>query len=224
MNHYQTTAFTAAIKMKQPLFNYIHPPQVDARCQHTALKEYDNSNDYVAQIKFGGTHVVIQTNGKEVVIVTTTGQRMALLESHPTINFKELAVTDNWYCFMGTILNKGLHNEKGIKERNKLVIWDVLAWDGVMLTGKTAPDRLALLPAYNNPGNPLLQKTKHSCIFVSRYYENDFDILWESIQSATLLESVILKDKRTTLRPCLNKESNNLGMIKCRKPCLLYKY
>jgi len=224
MTHYQTIALTTAIKMKQPPFSYIHPPQVEVRCQHTALKEYDNSNQYVAQIKFGGTHVVIQTNGKEVEIRTTTGERISLMESHAIIKFKELAATDNWYCFMGTILNKGLHNEKGIKERNKLVIWDILAWDGLMLTGKSATERLAMLPAHNNPGNPHLQITKWNSIFVSRYYENSFDTLWESIQPATLFESVILKDKRIVLQPCLNKESNSLGMIKCRKPCLLYKY
>lgn len=224
MNRYQTAAFANAAKMNQSPFNRIFPPKVEARCQNTSLKEYEDSQDYVAQIKFGGTHLMIHTNGKDVKITNTHGQRMALLENHPNIDFKGLAATENWYCFMGTLLNKGLYNEKGIKERNRLVIWDVLAWDGLMLTGKTAPDRLSLLPCDAMMETKYLLATQRIGITVSPYYAGQFKDLWESIQHPTLYEGIIFKHKSTTLQPPLKELSNTEGTIKCRKETLLYKY
>ena len=91
MNHYQTAAFVTNVKMK---LLQLHPPTVIARCPPKALVEFDYSNEYVAQIKFGGTHVMIHTNGKEVEITNTHGQRMTLLEKHPNIDFKGLAATE----------------------------------------------------------------------------------------------------------------------------------
>lgn len=221
MNHYQTAAFVTNVKMK---LLQLHPPTVIARCPPKALVEFDYSNEYVAQIKFGGTHVMIHTNGKEVEITNTHGQRMTLLEKHPNIDFKGLAATENWYCFMGTLLNKGLYNEKGIKERNRLVIWDVLAWDGVMLTGKTAPDRLALLPCDAMMDTKYLLATQCKGMAVSPYYSVEFYKLWLSLQSITLYEGIILKNKSLTLQLPLKELSNTEGMIKCRKETLLYKY
>ena len=52
MNHYQTAAFVKATKMKQSPFNRIFPPKVEARCQHTSLKEYeDKVAQYTAELK-----------------------------------------------------------------------------------------------------------------------------------------------------------------------------
>lgn len=224
MNHYQTAAFTKAIKMKQSPFSGIFPPKVSARCNNAAVELFGNTGEYVAQIKFGGTHVMIHTNGKEVEIRTTTGQRLPMLENHPNIDFKGLALTGNWYCFMGTYLNKGLYNEKGTKERNRLVIWDVLVWDGAMLTGKTSPDRLALLRCDAMIETKYFLATQYTGILVSPYYTGQFKTLWESIQHPTLFEGIILKQKSTTLQPPLQELSNSEGMIKCRKETLLYKY
>lgn len=213
---------------------YIYPPRPEYKCPAADLAKYDNGQ-YLAQPKYNGTCVPIFTNGDELHVFNRHKERLALLNNYNAIEFRKLAVSKNWYVYVGEYLNKGKYGETGVKEKNKFVIWDVLVWDGKYLVGSTFSERLDLLEnifpcqrvAVSDKG---MEAYDHLCctslngIYKAPTYTHNFIELYKQIVKTDLYEGLVLKKKDSKLSFGTQELNNHDWQIKCRKETKIYAF
>ncbi len=214
---------------------YIFPPRPEYKCPAGELDKYDNGQ-YLAQPKYNGTCVPIFTNGDELHVFNRHKERLALLNNYKGIEFRKLAITQNWYVYVGEYLNKGKYGETGVKERDKFIIWDVLVWDGNYLIGSTLTERLDLLESIFPCKRAVvgtdtgLEVYDHLCctqfngIYKAPTYMGNFAELYKLIVKVDLYEGLVLKKKDSKLSFGTQELNNHDWQIKCRKETKSYHF
>lgn len=217
--------------MKYDSFKYIFPPRPEVKTSQADLSKYDNG-EYICQPKYNGSCCIIFTNGTECYVYNRHKKPLAVSKE---IEFKKLAQSEQWYVYAGEYLNKGKAGERGEKERDKFIIWDVIVWEGQYLIGKTIEERLILLekiyPCRRLVVHPdKLEMYKHLCcteykgIYKAPTYLNSFADLYEEIVQTDLYEGIVLKKKDSRLTFGFQELNNHDWQIKCRKETKLYNF
>lgn len=204
-------------------FRYIYPPRPKINLPSSELSKYDNG-EWVGQPKLNGSNIVIFTNGEEVHLYNRHNSPITNVKMKES-EFLSLHKGKGWFVLNGEYMNKSKNNSKGEVFNHKLVIFDVLVYDGVQTIGMTFNQRIQLL-------NELFPSTKYDDfinkindnVYIVNTFTQNFESLWDKITQTDMYEGWVLKKKSAKLKNGLSEKNNTDSQMKFRKPTKNYSY
>lgn len=168
------------------------------------LKNMEESGKYIAEKKWNGDNVLINTDTLEIWNRHKERHRFVPDE----LMREELS---HWPKH--TVINAELMNYRTKTVKNLLIAHCIMVWKGKPLIGKTWGDSRKILE--NQPSG--------ICLQVSQTYQSGF---WELFQSAdgTIIEGIIIKDPKGKLVFSTTPIPDVSWMKKIRKPCKKYQF
>lgn len=206
-------------------FKYVYPPRPKNAISPEELDFWDNGT-LIAQPKLNGSNCVIFTNGVDYFVMNRHKQRLTNFK----ITNEELSEIyrgdGEWMIINGEYMNKSKSDEKSKVFNHKLVIFDILAYNGEYLVGSTFSDRVELLDKLY--GKQESEKDYLYSITTNVYrvksYSNNFKNLFDTITTIDMIEGLVMKRSNAKLEAGLTESNNIKSQLKCRKPTLNYKY
>jgi ATP-dependent DNA ligase len=123
-------------------------------------------------------------------------------------------------------MNKSKSDENEKVFNHKLVIFDILAYNGDYLVGSTFSERVELLDkiygVVNSEKDYLFSVTDN--IYRVKSYNDDFSNIFNKFIEVDMLEGLVMKRSNAKLEAGLTESNNIKSQIKCRKRCKSYKY
>lgn len=206
-------------------FKYIYPPRPKNSVSPEDLDFWDNQT-LIAQPKLNGSNCVIFTNGEDFYVMNRHKQRLTNFK----ITKEELSDIyrgdGEWLIINGEYMNKSKNDESGKVFNHKLVIFDILAYNGEYLVGSTFSERVELLDRIYGQ----LESEKDylysisSNVYRVKSYKKDFKSLYDSLTPIDMIEGLVMKRSNAKLEAGLTESNNIKSQLKCRKPTLNYKY
>lgn len=211
--------------MKYTKYTYLYPPRPKNAINPEELDFWDNGT-LIAQPKLNGSNCVIFTNGVDYFVMNRHKQRLTNFK----ITNEELSEIyrgdGEWMIINGEYMNKSKSDEKSKVFNHKLVIFDILAYNGEYLVGSTFSDRVELLDKLY--GKQESEKDYLYSITTNVYrvksYSNNFKNLFDTITNIDMIEGLVMKRSNAKLEAGLTESNNIKSQLKCRKPTLNYKY
>ena len=204
-------------------YRYIYPPRPEINLPASELTKYDNGL-WVGQPKLNGSNIVIFTNGKEVHLYNRHNSPITNIKMEES-EFLSLHRGKGWIVLNGEYMNKSKNNSKGEVFNHKLVIFDVLVYDGVQTIGMTFNQRIQLLnelfPSTNYDG--FINKINDNIYIVNTFTQN-FELLWDKITQTDMYEGWVLKKGSAKLKNGVSEKNNTDSQMKFRKPTKNYSY
>jgi ATP-dependent DNA ligase len=139
--------------------------------------------------------------------------------------FLSLHKGKGWFVLNGEYMNKSKINSKGEAFNHKLVIFDVLVYNGIQTIGMSFDERIKLLDNLFNPTehDGYINKITDNIYIVKSFYEN-FDTIYQKIVQIDMYEGWVLKKRSTKLKNGLSEKNNTDSQMKFRKPTKNYRY
>jgi hypothetical protein len=133
-------------------------------------------------------------------------------------------------CITGEFMNKSKKDENG-KPFKGFCIWDIVAYNNMILTGSSTEERIKLLELlYPSKGDiktkeiTYLYKTATPDIYRVANFYGDFEEIYEDFIKIDMVEGFVLKRLSGRLE-MMTREQNNTGWaIKVRKPTANYLF
>ena len=211
--------------MKYTSFRYLYPPRPKNPIPNTELSFWDNGS-LIAQPKLNGSNCLIFTNGVKHIAMNRHNGRLTNFQLKDD-EVKELYKgTGGWTILNGEYLNKNKQDENRKAFNHKFVIFDILVNDGDYLVGKTFEERITLLDTMfgqNECEKSYLYGISEN-VYRVKTYENQFNMLYDTLTPIDLIEGLVLKRKTARLEMGTSELNNVKSQIKCRKETKNYKY
>ncbi len=130
-----------------------------------------------------------------------------------------------WFVLNGEYMNKAKINSKGEVFNHKLVIFDVLVYNGTQTIGMSFDERIKLLNTLFKSAeyDGYINKVDNNVYIVKSFYEN-FDTIYQKIVQIDMYEGWVLKKRTSKLKNGLSEKNNTDSQIKFRKPTKNYSY
>lgn len=211
--------------MKYASFRYIYPPRPKNPIPNTELSFWDNGS-LIAQPKLNGSNCLIFTNGEKHIVMNRHNGRLTNFQLKDDEIKALYKGTGGWTILNGEYLNKNKQDENRKAFNHKFVIFDILVNDGDYLVGKTFEERIALLDTMfgqNECEKNYLYSISEN-VYRVKSYENQFNMLYDTLTPIDLIEGLVLKRKTARLEMGTSELNNVKSQIKCRKTTLNYKY
>lgn len=143
----------------------------------------------------------------------------------PNNEFLSLYRGNGWFVLNGEYMNKSKINQKGNVFNQKLVIFDVLVYNGVQTIGMTFNERIELLNKLfiSTEYDDYINKISENVYIVKSFYQN-FKNTYEKIVQIDMYEGWVLKKKGSKLKNGLSEKNNTDTQMKFRKPTKNYSY
>jgi ATP-dependent DNA ligase len=214
-------------------YRYLWPPRPEQKTPPDNLKAFDNKQ-FIAQPKMDGDNTTIYMN--DAGLVKCMNRHDEEKSGNINIDFANLYRGKNWFVLNGEWMNTSKLDETGNKFNKQFVIFDVLVYDGYLLTGSTVANRVQLLQnlygsdtmSVNENGNlrghSFLYNTNLSNVYRVISYEDHFEELFKAIIKIDMMEGLVLKHKNGMLKYPGNETANQSWQLKCRKPKANYKF
>jgi hypothetical protein len=206
-------------------YRYIFPPRPKNAIPDSELNFWDNGS-LIAQPKLNGSNCVIFTNGEKSVIMNRHNQRLSNFQLSDSEIKDIYRGTGGWTILNGEYLNKSKSDETGQSFNHKFVIFDILAFDGEYLVGKTFEERVSLLDSLY--GTVDSEKSYLYSVSVNVYrvksYQSDFKNIYDELTPIDMIEGLVLKRKSARLEVGTSENNNIKSQLKCRKPTKNYKF
>jgi len=206
-------------------FKYLYPPRPKNAVSPEDLDFWDN-NTLIAQPKMNGSNCIIFTNGEDFFVMNRHKQRLT--------NFKitrdelsEIYRGDGeWMIINGEYMNKSQNDENEKVFNHKLVIFDILAYNGEYLVGSTFSERVELLDRIygKNESEKDYLYSISSNVYRVKSYTTDFKKIFDEFIKIDMIEGLVMKRSSAKLEAGLTESNNIKSQLKCRKPTLNYKY
>jgi len=206
-------------------FKYVYPPRPKNAVSPEDLDFWDN-NTLIAQPKMNGSNCIIFTNGEDFFVMNRHKQRLT--------NFKitrdelsEIYRGDGeWMIINGEYMNKSQNDENKKVFNHKLVIFDILAYNGEYLVGSTFSERVELLDRIygKNESEKDYLYSISSNVYRVKSYTTDFKKIFDEFIKIDMIEGLVMKRSSAKLEAGLTESNNIKSQLKCRKPTLNYKY
>lgn len=204
-------------------YRYIYPPRPEINLPSSELVKYDNGM-WVGQPKLNGSNIVIFTDGKELYLYNRHNSPITNIKMEKS-EFLSLHRGKGWIVLNGEYMNKSKNNSKGEAFNQKLVIFDVLVYNGVQTIGMTFDQRIQLLnelfPSTDYDG--FINKINDNVYIVKTFTQN-FEALWDKIIQTDMYEGWVLKKRGSKLKNGLSEKNNTDSQMKFRKPTKNYSY
>lgn len=206
-------------------FKYIYPPRPKNAISPEDLSFWDNGS-LIAQPKLNGSNCVIFTNGDDFFIMNRHGKRLTNFKISQA-ELSELYKGDGeWMIINGEYMNKSKKDENEKTFNHKLVIFDILSYNGEYLLGSTFSERVDLLNEIygeKESEKDYLYSVSENIYRVKTYNEK-FENLFNDFTKVDMIEGLVMKRSNAKLEAGLTESNNVKSQIKCRKPTKNYKY
>ena len=205
-------------------YRYIFPPRPKNAIPDTELNFWDNGS-LIAQPKLNGSNCVIFTNGIKTVVMNRHNQRLTNFNISDN-EIKDIYRGEGWMILNGEYMNKSKSDENNQVFNHKLVIFDILGFNGEYLVGKTFEERVNLLDEIygqvDSDKEYLFKVTEN----VSRVksYTIDFKNIFNKLTPIDMIEGLVMKRKNARLELGTSENNNTKSQLKCRKATKNYKY
>jgi len=206
-------------------FYYIFPTRPKNPIPASDLDEYDN-NSLLAQLKFNGSNCLIFTDGQSIQIMNRHNQRLTGVQITDEMLKLHTGTPGKWWVLNCEYLNKSKKDENGNSFNHKLVIFDILVYEGEYLIGRTFAERVEMLDTIFGKvqsEKEYLWKVSDN-IYRVKSYLNSFKDLYDRYTPIDMIEGLVLKRIAAKLEVGNTENNNFRGQLKCRKPCKLYKF
>ena len=210
---------------KYVTYRYIYPPRPKNAISPDELNFWDNES-LISQPKLNGSNCLIFTNGDKFVVMNRHNQRLTNFRLTDS-EVKELyRGNGGWLILNGEYLNKNKMDETSQPFNHKFVIFDILAFDGDYLVGKTFEERVQLLDNLYDQRN--CEKEYLFGISENVYrvksYLTGFNELYNKLTPIDMIEGLVMKRRNARLEVGSSEMNNVKSQIKCRKATKNYKY
>ena len=208
-------------------FSYIYPPRPKNAAPIADISKYDNGS-MLAQPKYNGSNCTIFTNGIEWRVHNRHNDKLTNFKLTPeemSINIFKGEI-GKWIVINGEYLNKAKNDEKGVLFNHKLIIFDLLVYEGDYLLGKTFKQRIDLLDAIygtEDSDKEYLYKISDN-IYRTKTYGAGFVDLYSNLAKIDLIEGLVVKRHDAKLELGLTEDNNSKSQIKFRKKTLNFSF
>jgi len=206
-------------------FKYIYPPRPKNAIPPEDLDFWDNGS-LIAQPKLNGSNCVIFTDGDDFFVMNRHKQRLTNFKIDNSELSKIYRGNGEWMIINGEYMNKSKNDENGDVFNHKLVIFDILAYNGEYLVGSTFSERVNLLNdiygEVDSEKNYLYSISDN--IYRVKSYSNKFNELFNNFIEVDMLEGLVMKRANAKLEIGTSELNNVKSQLKCRKPTKNYKY
>lgn len=206
-------------------FRYVYPPRPKNAVSPDDLNFWD-SGSLIAQPKLNGSNTVIFTNGEDLLVMNRHGQRLTNFNLSKAELSEIYRGDGEWMVINGEYMNKSQSDENKKVFNHKLVIFDILVYNGEYLLGSTFEDRVSLLDdvyGVNESEKDYLYSITEN-VYRVKSYKTGFNDLYNSLIEIDMIEGLVMKRRNAKLE-IGNTELNNVkSQLKCRKPTKNYKY
>ena len=205
-------------------YRYIFPPRPKNAIPDTELNFWDNGS-LIAQPKLNGSNCVIFTNGIKTVVMNRHNQRLTNFNISDN-EIKDIYRGEGWMILNGEYMNKSKSDENNQVFNHKLVIFDILGFNGEYLVGKTFEERVNLLDEIygqvDSDKEYLFKVTEN--VYRVKSYTIDFKNIFDKLTPIDMIEGLVMKRKNARLELGTSENNNTKSQLKCRKATKNYKY
>ncbi len=205
-------------------YRYIFPPRPKNAIPDTELNFWDNGS-LIAQPKLNGSNCVIFTNGEKTIVMNRHNQRLTNFNISDN-EIKDIYRGEGWMILNGEYMNKSKSDENGQVFNHKFVIFDILAFNGEYLVGKTFEERINLLDKIygqiESEKEYLYKITEN--VYRVKSYLTGFKQFYDKYTPIDMIEGVVMKRKSARLELGTSENNNTKSQLKCRKATRNYKY
>ena len=205
-------------------YRYIFPPRPKNAIPDTELNFWDNGS-LIAQPKLNGSNCVIFTNGIKTVVMNRHNQRLTNFNISDN-EIKDIYRGEGWMILNGEYMNKSKSDENNQVFNHKLVIFDILGFNGEYLVGKTFEERILLLDEIygqvDSDKEYLFKVTEN--VYRVKSYTIDFKNIFDKLTPIDMIEGLVMKRKNARLELGTSENNNTKSQLKCRKATRNYKY
>lgn len=197
----------------------IYPPRAKYKTIPPNINNFD-SGEYYAQPKLNGCCSALIMTPKNYQLWNRYQGKLI-----SNIDFGCLYKGKNKFTIAGEYMNKSKSDGSGNKFNHKLVIWDILTFNGKELTGTRFDERVDLLSTLYKPKkyDDYISKIDDD-IFIVNNFEEGFEKIFNKIIKIDMYEGLVLKKKHGILEPCISDKTNKKWQLKIRKPTNSYKF
>jgi hypothetical protein len=210
--------------MKYLSYKYLYPPRPKNAIPDTELNFWDNGS-LIAQPKLNGSNCVIFTNGVKTVVMNRHNQRLTNFNISDN-EIKDIYRGEGWMILNGEYMNKSKSDENNQVFNHKLVIFDILGYNGDYLVGKTFEERIKLLDEIygqvDSEKEYLFKVTEN--VYRVKSYLTNFKDIFDNLTPIDMLEGLVMKRKNARLELGTSENNNTKSQLKCRKATRNYKY
>jgi hypothetical protein len=211
--------------MKYLNYRYVYPPRPKNAISPDGLNFWDNES-LIAQSKLNGSNASIYTNGKKVIVMNRHNQRLTNVKVSDSEILSLYRGNGGWMILNCEYMNKSKSDENNQVFNHKFVIFDILAYDGDYLVGKTFEERVQLLDIlYDKVDSEKEYLYKNSeNVYRVKSYLKGFKDLFDKLTTIDMIEGLVMKRKNAKLELGTSELNNTKSQIKCRKKCNSYRY
>lgn len=204
-------------------YRYIYPPRPEINLPSSELNKYDNGL-WLGQPKLNGSNITIFTNGVELHVYNRHNSPLTNVKMTKE-EFLSLHRGNGWIVLNGEYMNKSKSNVKNEVFNHKLVIFDVLVYEGVQTIGMTFDERIKLLNKLYTQSDydGFINKFSDNVYVVKSFYENFYQI-YQKITQTDMYEGWVLKKRNAKLKNGISEKNNTDSQMKFRKPTKNYSY
>ena len=205
-------------------YRYIFPPRPKNAIPDTELNFWDNGS-LIAQPKLNGSNCVIFTNGVKTIVMNRHNQKLTNFNISDN-EIKDIYRGNGWMILNGEYMNKSKSDENSQVFNHKFVIFDILAFDGEYLVGKTFEGRIKLLDELYgqvDSEKEYLFKVTENVYRVKSCLAN-FKNIFDRLTPIDMIEGLVMKRKNARLELGTSENNNTKSQLKCRKATKNYKY
>lgn len=204
-------------------YRYIYPPRPEINLPSSELVKYDNGL-WLGQPKLNGSNITIFTNGTELYVYNRHNNPLTNVKM-TDIEFLSLHRGKGWIVLNGEYMNKSKINSKGEVFNHKLVIFDVLVYNGFQTIGMTFEERINLLNDLfkSEEYDDFINKVSNN-VYIVKSFDGNFELNYQKLIQTDMYEGWVLKKKNAKLKNGLSEKNNTDSQIKFRKPTKNYCY
>lgn len=204
-------------------YRYIYPPRPEINLPSSELNKYDNGL-WLGQPKLNGSNITIFTNGVELHVYNRHNSLLSNVKMTKE-DFLPLHRGNGWFVINGEYMNKSKLNGKNEVFNHKLVIFDVLVYNGIQTIGMTFEERINLLNKLYTQSDydGFINKVSDKVYMVKSFYEN-FHQTYQKIIQTDMYEGWVLKKRNAKLKNGISEKNNTDSQMKFRKPTKNYSY
>jgi hypothetical protein len=208
--------------------HFIYPPRAENALPTRELDRYEGLG-YVAQPKLDGNCCLLFGNGTSSAIMD---RHASGFSKEPKLfadgTLQKLHRGNGWSLLVGEYMAKSKTDEHGANFNDRFVIHDLIALDGMQLTGSTFGERIALLDElYGTEASDQdeLMSTPVNGVYRVRSHREGFAPLFERVTSkARMYEGLVLKSLGGLLENGMKQRNTSASQAKFRRPTKNYAY
>ncbi len=206
-------------------YSYLYPTRPKNAIPSSDLEDYDNGNMF-GQLKFNGSNCLIFTDGESIHVMNRHNQTLTGVQIKEEMLKLHTGTKSKWLVINGEYLNKSKKDENNQPFNHKLVIFDILVYEGEYLIGKSFLERVEILDKIfgkTQSEKEYLWKVSDN-IYRAKSYSNNFKDLYDQYTPIDMIEGLVLKRNNSRLEVANTSENNFRGQVKCRKETKNYKF